>query len=239
MIEPVHYRRQRIGLRAIVSFSTLAPMPYQVCPLQHGEVLGDSGLRHARIVGQCVDGLFAMPGQLFENGPARRVGKSAEHVIGIGRLHAETITVRLLDVKGKVTQGKVTQFGFAGMPVSTASVGAIPFSENATVGLTPRASHGAPGRAARMLAACGGEDARVYSLPGETSHVPPSAKPDSALAKSPGHSCATPQNWVNSWVGPKGRRAVPVIRSSTVFRLRAAPSSLCCLSSHSRTVSLV
>jgi hypothetical protein len=34
-----------------------------------------------------VDGLFALPGQLLENGPASRVGKSTEHVIGIGRLH--------------------------------------------------------------------------------------------------------------------------------------------------------
>jgi len=57
-------------------------------------VLGDSRLEHARIASQCVDGLFALPGQLLENGPASRVGKSAEHVIGIGRLHVQTITVR-------------------------------------------------------------------------------------------------------------------------------------------------
>ena len=35
-IEPVHHRRQRIGLCAIVSFASLAAMPYQLCPLQHG-----------------------------------------------------------------------------------------------------------------------------------------------------------------------------------------------------------
>jgi hypothetical protein len=36
-----------------------------------------------------VDGLFALPGQLLEDGPASRVGKSTEDVIGTGRLHAQ------------------------------------------------------------------------------------------------------------------------------------------------------
>src|SRR5208282_575874 len=78
-IEPVHHRRQRIGPCAIVSFTSLAAMPNQLCPLQHREVLGDSRLRYARIASQCVDGLFALPGQLLENGPARRIGESPEH----------------------------------------------------------------------------------------------------------------------------------------------------------------
>jgi hypothetical protein len=36
-----------------------------------------------------VDGLFALPRQLLENGPARRIGKSAEHVICISRRHTQ------------------------------------------------------------------------------------------------------------------------------------------------------
>jgi hypothetical protein len=86
-IKPVHHRRQRIGLCAIVGFASLAAMPHQLCPLQHRQMLGDSRLRYARIASQCVDRLFALPGQLLEDGSARRIGKSAEDVIGIGRLH--------------------------------------------------------------------------------------------------------------------------------------------------------
>ena len=62
-------------------------MTYQLGPLQHCQVLGDSRLGHARIASQRVDGLFALPGQLLEEGPAGWVGKSAKHVIGMGRLH--------------------------------------------------------------------------------------------------------------------------------------------------------
>jgi hypothetical protein len=43
--------------------------------------------------------LFALPGQFLEDGPARRIGKRAEHGIGIGRFHIETITKRLCFVK--------------------------------------------------------------------------------------------------------------------------------------------
>ena len=87
--QPVHHRRQGIGLRAIVCFASLAAMPYQLCPLQHRQVLGDSRLGDARIASQRVDGLFALPGQLLEDGPARRIGEGTEDVIGIGRLHTE------------------------------------------------------------------------------------------------------------------------------------------------------
>jgi len=51
-----------------------------------------------------MDGLFVMPDQLLENGPARRIGKSTEHVIGIGQLHRQTITIWLLFVKRNVMQ---------------------------------------------------------------------------------------------------------------------------------------
>ena len=74
-------------------------MPNQPGPLEHREVLGDRRLGDARIVSQGVDGLFALAGQLFEDGAARGVGKSAEHGTGADRLHAQTITIRLWFVK--------------------------------------------------------------------------------------------------------------------------------------------
>jgi hypothetical protein len=46
-----------------------------------------------------VDGLFALPGEFLEDGSAGGVGESAEHGIGIGRLHTKTITVWLWFVK--------------------------------------------------------------------------------------------------------------------------------------------
>jgi hypothetical protein len=61
--KPVHHRRNRFGPCAIVSFASLAAMPYQFCPLEHHQVLGDSRLGHARTASQCVDGLFAPPSQ--------------------------------------------------------------------------------------------------------------------------------------------------------------------------------
>ncbi|MGC1619165.1 MAG: hypothetical protein WA765_11820 [Candidatus Acidiferrum sp.] len=94
MTQPVHHRRPRIGLRAIVSFASLAAMSYQLCALQHRQVLGDRRLGHARKASQCVDGLFAPPGQLLENGPANRIGESPEHVIGIGGFTRKAITIR-------------------------------------------------------------------------------------------------------------------------------------------------
>src|SRR5580704_14906306 len=62
-------------------------MPYQLRPLEYRQMFGDSRLGHARIASQCVNGLFALPAQLLKNSPARRIGKSAEHGIGVGRLH--------------------------------------------------------------------------------------------------------------------------------------------------------
>jgi hypothetical protein len=40
-------------------------------------------------------GLLALPGELLEDGPAGGVGEGAEDVIGAGRFHVKTITVRL------------------------------------------------------------------------------------------------------------------------------------------------
>jgi hypothetical protein len=50
-----------------------------------------------------VDGLFALAGQLLENGSAGGVGESSEDVIGIGGRHTQTITMRLLFVKRDAT----------------------------------------------------------------------------------------------------------------------------------------
>jgi hypothetical protein len=46
-----------------------------------------------------VDGLFALPGQFLEDGPASRVGESPEHVIGAGQRHRKTIAKWLWFVK--------------------------------------------------------------------------------------------------------------------------------------------
>jgi hypothetical protein len=62
-----------------------------------------------------VDCLFALPGQLLENGPARRIGEGAEHVIGIGRCHRQTITAWLCVVKKKIT---IFDCGLLGKPVN-------------------------------------------------------------------------------------------------------------------------
>ena len=53
----------------------------------------------AREVSQCVDCLFALPGELLEDGPASGIGECAKDVIGIGRLHGKTIANRLWFVK--------------------------------------------------------------------------------------------------------------------------------------------
>jgi len=94
--EPVDHGREGVGLSAIVGFASLAAMPHELCALEHGEVLGDGGLRDACEVSQCVDGLFALPRELFEEGAAGGVGESAKDVIGIDVLHVKTITRWLL-----------------------------------------------------------------------------------------------------------------------------------------------
>ena len=74
-------------------------MPYQLRPLQHRQMLRDSRLRHARIASQRMNSLFALPRQLFEDGPARRIRKSAKHVISFDPFHTKTITTQLWIVK--------------------------------------------------------------------------------------------------------------------------------------------
>jgi hypothetical protein len=43
-----------------------------------------------------------LPRQLLKNGPARRIGQGAEHVIGMGCWHIKTITKWLCVVKENV-----------------------------------------------------------------------------------------------------------------------------------------
>ena len=99
MLQPVDHRSKRIGLRAIVGFAPLAAMAHQPRPLEHSEVLGDGGLRDTGKASQCMNGLFALPGKLLEDGPARGVGERAEDVISAGSSHIQTITVWLWFVK--------------------------------------------------------------------------------------------------------------------------------------------
>lgn len=100
-MEPVDQGRQRIGLGAIVGFASLAAMAYQFGPLEHGEVLGDSGLRYACVAGQCVHGLFAVAGQLLKDGATGGIREGAKDRIALGWLHTKTITIRLWFVKSK------------------------------------------------------------------------------------------------------------------------------------------
>src|SRR6266851_2294153 len=58
-----------------------------------------------------MDGLFALPGQLLENGPARRIGESPEHVIGIGRLHTRNHSRMVMVCQER----KATQFPIAAL----------------------------------------------------------------------------------------------------------------------------
>ena len=67
-MEPVDHGGQCIGLGAVVSFASLAAMPYQPGVLEDGEMLGNGGLRYARVARQCVDGLLAVAGELLKNG---------------------------------------------------------------------------------------------------------------------------------------------------------------------------
>jgi hypothetical protein len=60
-----------------------------------------------------VDGLFALPRQLLENSPAGRIGKSAEHGIGIGQLHTQTITKQLCIVKFSIAPQWVSSGRFS------------------------------------------------------------------------------------------------------------------------------
>ncbi len=100
-MEPVDQGHQRIGLGAIVGFASLPAMVHQFGPLEHGEVLGDSGLRYACVAGQCVNGLFAVAGQLLKNGATGGISEGAKDRIGLGWLHTENITIRLCFVKSR------------------------------------------------------------------------------------------------------------------------------------------
>ena len=101
LIKPIHHRRQCVGAGAIMCFASLAAVPHQLCSLQYRQVLGDGRLGYMRITSQCVDGLFTLPRQLLENSPARRIGESTEHWMGIGWFHIQTITGWLWFVKKK------------------------------------------------------------------------------------------------------------------------------------------
>ena len=70
-----------------MGFASFVAMADQLCALEDGQMLGDGGLGDAGIAGEGVDGLFALPGQLFEDGSAGGVGEGAEDVIGLGLRH--------------------------------------------------------------------------------------------------------------------------------------------------------
>src|SRR5258707_13355159 len=83
-------------------------------------MFGDGRLRNAGIASQCMDCLLALPRQLLKNGPARRIGQGAEHVIGIGCCHTKTIAKWLYVVKSQprfvVAKARGNRTGAAGSP---------------------------------------------------------------------------------------------------------------------------
>lgn len=101
MIEPVDHGGQGIGLRVVVRFASVAAVAYQLCALEHGQMLGDRGLGDSGIASEGVDGLLAVASQVLEDGAAGGVGESAEDEIGIGQRHRQTITKRLWFVKSE------------------------------------------------------------------------------------------------------------------------------------------
>jgi hypothetical protein len=76
-------------------------MSHQLCSLEHRQMLRDGRLRDTREMGQCVNGLFALSRQFFEDGSSGRVGERTEHEVGGSGLHEETITKWLWFVKQK------------------------------------------------------------------------------------------------------------------------------------------
>ena len=70
---PVDQGRQGLRLCAVVRLASLAAMPYQLCPLQHRQVLRNGRLRNAGVIGQDVHRLFPVAGQALEDRPTRRV----------------------------------------------------------------------------------------------------------------------------------------------------------------------
>ena len=75
--------------------ATLTPMPHELRPLEHRQVLGNGRLGNTCIPRQRVDCLFTLPRELLEDRSTGRIGERAEHVMAFARLHTKTISIWL------------------------------------------------------------------------------------------------------------------------------------------------
>jgi len=105
VIEPVEHGGEGIGVGAVVRFASCAAMAHQLCPLEDCQVLGDRGLGYAGAAGKGVNRLFAVAGEVLEDGTTGGVGESFEEIVSDG-WHVRTITKRLSIVK--VLRGRRT-----------------------------------------------------------------------------------------------------------------------------------
>jgi hypothetical protein len=81
-----------------VSLASGAAMADEFRALEHGEVLGDGGLRDAGVTREGVNGLFAVAGEFFEDRPAGGIGESAKDVIAGRRFHGQNHNYSVMDL---------------------------------------------------------------------------------------------------------------------------------------------
>jgi len=79
--EPLHGAFHGSGLQAASHRAAALGTLDQIGPRQHVEVLHDRGQRHRERLRQLGDGLIVTLGQLFENGPSRRVRQCGKRAI--------------------------------------------------------------------------------------------------------------------------------------------------------------
>ena len=82
-LQPIHRSFQRTALELTAHHAAGLLSLDQPCILQNAEMLDESRKRHAEWLGQVPDRAVAMP-KPGEHGPARGIGKSAEHRVEPG-----------------------------------------------------------------------------------------------------------------------------------------------------------
>src|SRR6202790_786396 len=91
---PVDEGRETLRLGAVVDAASFRSIANQAGELQHAQVLGHRGLRHAGAIGQSADGLLAVADQALEDRPTGRVAKGLENIVRRS-VHVGIITMRL------------------------------------------------------------------------------------------------------------------------------------------------
>jgi hypothetical protein len=97
---PVDERHQTLRLGAVVDAASFRSIANQAGELQHAQVLGHRGLRHAGAIRQGADGLLAVADQALEDRSTGRVGKGLENLFRRS-VHVGIITVRLWISQGR------------------------------------------------------------------------------------------------------------------------------------------